>query len=58
MSMINEIKDANIRRWWKWSFLYIFEKKNYKINFDKSVSFTKLSKIFINIFFINNNFFT
>ena len=27
----------------EWSFLY-FLKKNYKINFDKSVSLTKLSK--------------
>jgi hypothetical protein len=44
MKKIIEIKDAEDRRWWSRSLLYFFEKKNYKINFERSVSFTKLSK--------------
>ena len=43
MSMIYEIKTADIEDGGSGAF-YIFLKKNYKINLDKSVSLTKLSK--------------
>ena len=40
MKKINEIKEAKIRRWWKWSFLYILKKKNnFFFNYDYLVSF-------------------
>ena len=45
MKKIIEIKDANIEDGGTGAF-YIFLKKNYKINLDKSVSLTKLSKFF------------
>ena len=35
MKKINEIKEAKIRRWWKWSFLYIFKKKKKNLNIKK-----------------------
>ena len=46
MSLINDIKDADIEDGGSGSF-YIFLKKNYRINFDKSVSFTKLFKFLL-----------
>ena len=46
MKMINEIKDANEEDGGSGAF-YIILKKIYKINFDKSVSLTRLSKFLL-----------
>ena len=43
MVLINEIKEASIEDGGSGAF-YILLKKNYKINFDKSVSLTRLSR--------------
>ena len=46
MNKINDIADADIKDGGV-GFLYLFKKKNYKINFDRSVSFIKLSKFLL-----------
>ena len=47
MEMINYIEDANIDDGGNGAFYIYLKKKTYKINFDKSVSFTKLSKFLL-----------
>ena len=47
MSMINEITDAEIEDGGSGAFYIFLKKKNYKINFERSVSFTKVSKFLL-----------
>ena len=43
MSLISQIKEAEKEDGGSGAF-YVYLKKNYKINYDRSVSFTKLSR--------------